>query len=59
MSKSNYTYEDELDYTYEDGFDYCLECQIYGDDCFFDSNGELQSMCERCGWSPYMSDDDM
>lgn len=31
--------------------DWCEECQLYGDDYYFDENGELQSQCEDCAFN--------
>lgn len=29
-------------------YDYCYECSGYGDDYYFDEDGELVSACEEC-----------
>lgn len=40
----------EDDMWYED--DPCYECTSYGDDWYEDENGELQSRCDHCPFSP-------
>ena len=37
----------ELDDLFYD-YDWCYECQGYGDDYYFDENGELVSACDDC-----------
>ena len=37
-------------------YDYCDECRLYGDDYFFDEDGELESYCPKCTMNP--SNDD-
>ena len=39
-----------------DNYDYCYECTGYGDDYYFDEDGELQSACETCPHNPLNDD---
>lgn len=45
-------YDDE-----DDDWDYCYECSGYGDDYYFDDDGEMQCRCDECPFNPYRPDD--
>ena len=48
----------ELDDWFDD-YDWCYECQGYGDDYYFDENGELVSACDDCPHkNAWRNDDD-
>ena len=47
----------ELDDLFYD-YDWCYECQGYGDDYYFDENGELVSACDDCPHNNAWRDDD-
>ena len=34
-----------------DNYDRCYECQGYGDDYYWDENGELVCACDECPWN--------
>ena len=40
----------------DDYAEICYECQGYGDDWYFDDNGELVSACAEC-WVTRMQED--
>lgn len=40
-----------------DDYDKCYECTGYGDDYYFDENGELVSACSDCVYNRNESDD--
>lgn len=33
---------------YFDDYDICYECTAYGDESYFDENGEMVSKCPEC-----------
>lgn len=39
--------------------DTCEECRIYGDDYYYDEDGDLQSSCYRCAFRYGYEEDDM
>lgn len=41
-----------------DYYDICYECKGYGDDYYFDENGDLICYCDECPFSGYDSEDD-
>lgn len=41
-----------------DDYDYCYECRGYGDDYYFDEDGELISACEECPFRPWEENDE-
>lgn len=36
-----------------DDYDYCYECTGYGDDYYFDEDGELVCACDECPFQPW------
>lgn len=43
--------DDEDNDTWDD-YDYCYECGSYGDDYYFDDDGEMQCRCPECLMNP-------
>lgn len=41
-----------------DDYDRCYECTGYGDDYYFDDNGDLVKYCSECPFNPDNDDDD-
>lgn len=42
----------------DEEYDYCYECTGYGDDYYYNENGELVSACDDCTHNPCNRDDD-
>lgn len=38
--------------------DYCYECSGYGDDYYFDEDGDLVSACDDCPFNDVEGDED-
>lgn len=52
--------EDERMDEYDHGMnDTCEECRIYGNDYYYDEDGDLQSSCYRCAFRYGYEEDDM
>lgn len=67
LENNNEDYEEEMylagdlekDEEYQmDMLDYCEECGIYGDDCYFDEEGDLVLRCPECNMNPNRLDGD-
>ena len=39
-------------------YDYCYECTGYGDDYYYNEDGELVSVCDDCPYNESNRDDD-
>ena len=53
---SSFISEDNIFFT--DDYDRCYECSAYGDDYYFDDNGDLVCACDECWYNEYRDDYD-
>lgn len=57
MESNESGFVDEDDAYSWDYADICYECTGYGDDYFINDEGELESSCDTCPFSPSFGDD--
>ena len=66
LEEDNREYDVDEDYEcdfeesdeYQDALDYCYECGGYGDDYYFDEDGEMVCRCPECLMNPDRLDGD-
>ena len=59
MTDCDWDYDDDWDEYPEEDYlrDRCYECRGYGDDYYFDEQGELVSACDECSFNGRDDDD--